>query len=311
LVAVIGAVAVVRESKSSGNTKYDIPGVVLSTVGLVAIVYGFTQAAETGVGWTAVRTIGLFAVGTVLLIAFVLVELQAPNPLLPMRVVLERNRGGAFAANFLAWAGLFAMFLFLAYYFQQNLHYSPVKSGLAFMPFSAGVAVAAVVTPRLQHRFGPKALMLIGTLLGTAGLAYLTQISQTSSYAKHVLPAEVALSIGVGLLLTAQASLALHGVHHHDAGIASALLNTTQQIGGTLGTALLNTLYASTLMSYLATHAAPGRNVSQLTLRAAVRGYHLTFQVGAIFMAVAFVAIAALVKVSKSELRTTEAAVTG
>jgi EmrB/QacA subfamily drug resistance transporter len=301
LAAAAAGSAVVRESRAGGNTRYDVPGAVLVTGGLVAIVYGFTEAAKAGVGWAAPSTIALLAGGVVLLAAFVLVEQRAANPLLPLRVVLERNRAGAFAASFLAWAGLFAMFLFLAYYFQQNLDYSPVKSGLAFLPFSAGVAVTAGVTPNLLTRFGVKALMLAGALLGTGGLAYLTQIGQHSSWTTHVLPAELAISVGMGLLLVAQSSLALHGVQEHDAGVASAMLNTTQQIGGSLGTALLNTLYASTLVSYLHTHAASLHNPARLRSLAAISGYHRTFLIGAIFMAAASIVIAVLVNAHQTE----------
>jgi predicted MFS family arabinose efflux permease len=153
-------------------------------------VYGFTEAAKQGVGWLATPTLSMLAVAAVLLVAFVVVEARTSHPLLPLRVVLDRNRGGSFIASLLVGAGLFAMFLFLTYYFQINLGYSPLKSGFAFLPFSAGIIVAAGLASSLLPRTGPKPLMIVGMVLGAAGLFYLTQLGTNSSWLTHVLPAE-------------------------------------------------------------------------------------------------------------------------
>jgi EmrB/QacA subfamily drug resistance transporter len=303
----VAALAVVRESKATGDNKYDIPGAVLVTGGLVAIVYGFTEAAKPDGGWSAGSTLGLLIGGVVLLAAFVVVELRSEMPLLPLRIVLNRNRGGAFASALLVSAGLFAMFLFLAFYFQQNLGYSPVKSGLAFLPFSAGVAVAAGIASTLLPRIGAKPLMLAGALLGTVGLASLIRLGADSSYLTHVLPAEILMSVGMGLVFVSQTTLALHGVGQHDAGVASAMLNTSQQIGGALGTALLNTLYASAVTSYLAAHASGAPSAAVLS-EATISGYHRAFLVGAIFLAAALAVTAVLVNARKSELAAPEGA---
>ena len=144
----------VRESKAEGNTSYDIPGAVTVTAGLVALVYGFTKAASDG--WAATATLSFLGIAVVLLAAFVTIEIRSKNPLLPMRVILERNRGGSFLSSFMVGAGLLGMFLFLTYYFQGNLGYSALKSGFAFLPFSAGIIVAAGVASKLLPRFGPR-----------------------------------------------------------------------------------------------------------------------------------------------------------
>ena len=303
----VAALAVVRESKASGANNYDFPGAVLVTAGLVAIVYGFTEAAKPDAGWDAGSTLLLLTGGVVLLAVFVGVELRSPNPLLPLRIVLDRNRGGAFLSALLVSAGLFAMFLFLAYYFQLNLGYSPVKSGLAFLPFSGGIMVSAGIASALLPRIGAKPIMIVGAGLGAVGLAYLTQISQTSGYVTHVLPAELLISVGMALVFVAQTTLALHGVGEHDAGVASAMLNTSQQVGGALGTALLNTLYASAVTSYLlAQHAGAPAAVLR---EAAISGYHRAFLVGATFLIAALLVIAVLVNARKTELAAPEEAV--
>ena len=168
VVAALAAVPVVRESKAHGNTSYDIPGAVTVTAGLVALVYGFTKAASDG--WAATATLSFLGIAVVLLAAFVIIEIKSKNPLLPMRVILERNRGGSFLSSFMVGAGLLGMFLFLTYYFQGNLGYSALKSGFAFLPFSAGIIVAAGASSKLLPRFGPRPLMAVG--FGAAALGH-------------------------------------------------------------------------------------------------------------------------------------------
>jgi EmrB/QacA subfamily drug resistance transporter len=307
IVAALASLVVVKESKAGGNTRYDIPGAVLVTGGLVAIVYGFTEAAKTGTGWGAPSTLSLLAVGVVLLVAFVLVEMRSANPLLPMRIVLNRDRGGALLASLLIGAGLFAMFLFLAFYFQANLGYSPLKAGFAFLPFSGGIIVTATVVSNVLPRTGPKPLMIIGGLLATAGLLYLVLLEQDSSWVVHVLPSELAMSIGMGMIFVPLSSLALYGVAPHDSGVASAMLNTTQQVGGALGTALLNTLYASASAAYLAVNAHSRVDTLRLAPLAAIHGYHRAFLVGALFLAAAVVAVFFLVRARKDDLNVARA----
>ena len=251
-----------HESKAHGDTRYDIPGVLLATAGLFSLVYGFTEAAKAKnpgdpndhsvQGWGAPSTICLpgrmpsscwwpSSGGSS----------ARKNPMLPMRVVLHRNRGGSYLVFLLVGAGLFAMFLFLTYYFQINLGYSPLKAGFAFLPFSAGIIVTAGVVAQVLPRVGPKPLMVGGLVLAVVGMLWLTQITADTSYWTHVFPAEVLMSVGLAGVFIPASSTALIGVGHHDAGVASAVLNTGQQIGGSLGTALLNTLFAGAVTAYL------------------------------------------------------------
>ena len=274
------AIWVVRESRAEGEAHYDIPGVITSTLGLVALVYGFTKANESG--WGAGSTIALLIASVVLLAAFVLIEKNTAEPLLPTRVFTERNRAGAFLVSLLLGLALFGMFLFLVYYMQGTLHYSAVKSGLAFLPFSVAIVVAAGIASTLLPKIGPRPLMVSGTALAAVGMAWLTQIKVDSAYAGHVLPAQIVISLGLGLAFVALSSTALIGVDDRDAGVASALVNTTQQIGGSLGTALLNTLAATATLHYVASHGV-GRAAEGV-----VHGYTVAFfwGLGALILAV-------------------------
>jgi EmrB/QacA subfamily drug resistance transporter len=301
IIAFLAGNVLINESRSESATSYDIPGAILGTGGLVALVYGFTAAAKPGVGWLSAETISLLAGAGIALVAFVLVETRSTHPLLPMRVVLDRNRSGTYIASLLSFAGLFAMFLFLSYYLQYNLGYSALKTGLAVLPFSGGVIITSAVVPPLLSRTGPKPVMLIGLAMAAIGLATFTAISDTSSWGARVLPGELLMSIGFALLLVPLSSLALSGVNDDDAGVASALLNSTQQIGGSLGTALLNTFYASAVTSYVvAHHLAP----SAFNPLAAIHGYRVAFWIGAGLVAAAFVAILVLVNAGKTTVAT-------
>jgi EmrB/QacA subfamily drug resistance transporter len=299
IAAALAALPTVHESRAEGDRHYDVPGAVLVTGGLVALVYGFTQAAKPGVGWLDVSTLALLVAAVVLLVGFVVVEMRTSHPLLPLRVVLDRNRGGSFLASLLVGAGLFAMFLFLTYYFQVNLGYSPLKSGFAFLPFSAGIIVAAGLASTLLPRTGPKPLMVTGLVGATAGLLYLTQLHTGSSWVSHVLPAEIVMSVGLALVFVPLSSIALYGVAPRDAGVASAMLNTTQQVGGALGTALLNTLYASAVAGYLTSHVAGAGGAQALQFDAFLHGYRVAFLVGGLMLAAALVVVVVLVNAKR------------
>jgi EmrB/QacA subfamily drug resistance transporter len=296
ILTVVGSLAFVRESKATGSTSYDLPGALTVTGGLVALVFGFTEAAKAGVGWLNPVTLAFLAAAVVLLVGFVVVEMRVAHPLLPLRVVLERTRGGSFLASGLVGAGLFAMFLFLTYYFQSNLGYSPLRSGFAFLPFGIGIIVSAGIASQLLPRFGPRVLMIGGLASAVAGMLILLTITDSTSWAAHVLPAELLISLGMGLVFVPLSSVALIGIADHDAGVGSALLNTTQQIGGALGTALLNTLFASAVAAYLVAH---GKGASG---PASIHGYHVAFAVGAGMLAVALVAVIALVRAGREDI---------
>jgi predicted MFS family arabinose efflux permease len=241
------------------------------------LVYGFTKAVTDG--WSSSSTLFLISVGVVLLGAFVAVEIRSSAPLLPMRVVLERNRGGSYLATLLLVVGMFAMFLFVSYYMQQILHYSAVKAGVAFLPFALGVIVAAGLSTPLVPKVGPRAVMTTGLLIAALGMLWLTQIGVHTSYWTHLLPQQIVMSLGMGLAFPALSSAALTKVGESEAGVASSLINTAQQIGASLGLALLNTIAALATVSYIASHrASPAPD-------AIVHGYTVAFAVGAAILA--------------------------
>ncbi|SNQ51920.1 Puromycin resistance protein pur8 [Frankia canadensis] len=302
LVTAFAAAPVVRESRAEGEARYDLPGALTVTAGLIALVYGFTLAAEDG--WSDPRTLGLLIGSVVLLAAFVVIESRSTAPLLPLRVAWERNRGGSFLASLLIGAGLFAMFLFLTYYFQQTLGYSALKTGFAFLPFSAGIIVSAGLASQLLPRFGPGVLAGVGTALAAVGMALLLSIGIDTGYASHVLPSELLISFGMGLSFVPLSSLALVGVAPHDAGVASALVNTTQQIGGSLGTALLNTVYATAVTNYIADHGTGARALDQ----SQIEGYTTAFLWGAVLIAAAAVVIVVLIRAGRDTTPAPDAA---
>ena len=302
IAAAAAAAVIVTESKAHGNTKYDIPGAVLVTAGLVSLVYGFTEAAKPGQGWTATSTIGFLVAAVVLLAAFVVWESRIANPLLPLRIALDRNRGGSYIVFLLVGAGLFGMFLFLTYYLQINLGYSAIKSGMALLPFSGGIIVTAGVVSQLLPRIGPKPLMIVGLVMAVLGMSWLTQIGSEPAYLTHVLPAELLMSVGLAGVFIPASSTALVGVDPHDAGVASALLNTSQQIGGSLGTALLNTLYASAVTGYLAANVKAPADVQRLQGDALIHGYHVAFFWAAGLLAAGLVAALVFINAKKDDI---------
>jgi EmrB/QacA subfamily drug resistance transporter len=289
--AAVAATRLVRESVAVHRSSYDIPGAVTSTAGLLAIVYGFTRAQANG--WGSATTLTFAAIGVALLGLFAFIEWRSPNPLLPLRVLTDRNRGGAFLSSLLVGIALFATFLFLTYYFQQILGYSALKAGFAFLPFSIGIVSGATLSSQLLPRIGPRPLMGAGLLLAATGLAVLTQVGPHSAYLTHILPAELMVSLGIGTAFVPMSSTALIGVDPADAGVASALVNTTQQTGGSLGVALLNTVAASATTGYLVAHHG-GRSA---LAAAQVHGYTTAFAISALLLggaaAVAFIMLRA------------------
>ena len=294
LLAAVAAGRTITESRAQGTTRYDIPGALLSTAGLVCLVYGFTKADTDG--WASTPTVVLISLALVLLVSFVLVEARSSHPLLPLRVVAERNRAGAFIATLLTGAGLFAMFVFLSYYFQQVLHYSALKAGVAFLPFAAGIVLAAGASTAVVPRVGPRLPMTVGLLAGALGLVLLTRIGVHTSYWTHVLPPQILMSVGLGLAFPALSSTALTRVKEGDAGVASALVNTTQQVGGSLGTALLNTIAATATATYIASHGLA------LSTAGLVHGFTVAFGVGAILLALGAIVSAFAVTIGPSDL---------
>ncbi|MEU5440101.1 MFS transporter [Streptomyces griseofuscus] len=293
IVAALGATLVIREPEGGRNrAPLDIPGVLLSTLGLVALVYGFTRAESNG--WGDALTISMFVASAVLLLSFVLVESRVKAPLLPLRVVRDRNRGGIYLSLGLAIIGMFGLFLFLTYYLQIVQGYSPVKTGFAFLPMVAGMITGSTqIGARLMTRVRARFLMGPGFLVAGLGMLLLTQLEIGSSYTTLLLPAMVLLGLGMGTAFMPAMSLATTGVEPRDAGVASAMVNTSQQVGGAIGTALLNTIAASAKSSYLKDHIAGATTKPQqqlVGLQSMVHGYST-----AIAFAVGILAVAALI----------------
>jgi EmrB/QacA subfamily drug resistance transporter len=301
IVTALFAIPVVKESKAGGEHSYDIPGVITATLGLFSLVYGFNRAAT--VGWTANETITLLVSAVVLLTIFVLIELKVKNPLMPMRVVLERNRGGSYLSSLFIGAGIFSMFLFLGIYLQTVLGYSPLKSGFAFLPFTFGLVFAAATASKMLPKIGPRPLMVPGLLLSSAGLLLLTRITPETSYTTHVLPILPIISFGLGLVFIPSASTSLHGISNQDTGVASALVNTSQQVGGSLGTALLNTIAATSTAAYIKNHGELG---PKLLHSAMTHGFTVVFKFSSALLIVGAIVIFFFINIGKEAIVETD-----
>jgi hypothetical protein len=254
---------------------------VLVSGSMFCLVYGFSNAATRS--WHAQSTYGFLAAGVILLAAFVAWQFRAAHPLLPPRVVLDRNRGGAYLAILIVGASMFGLFLFLTYYLQTILGYSPVITGVAFLPAIAMVMIFAQISNIvLMPRTGPKPLVGLGMLIAAAGMLWLTRIGVHSSYFPTVFGPLLVSGAGIGLSMPPSMNTGTFGVAPGDAGVASATLNVGQQLGGSIGTALLNTIATSAAAAYLASHLTSAIAVSPaargaLAAAAAVHGYTTGF----------------------------------
>ncbi|WP_280235179.1 MFS transporter [Nocardia cyriacigeorgica] len=271
-VALVGAVLLLAKHTVTERPKLDIPGTIVVTAALFGVVYGFSHA-ETD-GWTNPVTLAFLIGGAALLAVFVWLETRVANPLLPLRVVLDRTRGGSFLTVFVMGIGMFAIFLFLTYYMQLTLGYSPITTGVAFLPMVAAMIVSSTTTPSLLlPKFGPKIIVSSGFLIAAAGMAWLTRIGLDTGYTTHILPGLILMGLGLGGAMATAFQGATAGVHHEDAGVASATINTSQQVGGSIGTALLSTIAASAASDYLV-----GRTPDQLTVaQSAIESYTTSF----------------------------------
>ena len=303
IVAALLAIRFVHESKAQGDHTYDIPGVVTATAGLFSLTYGFNQAATSG--WADTLTIGFLAIAVVLLIIFVLIEMRVKNPLMPLRVVTERNRAGSYLGSLVVGAGLFSMFLFLGLYLQVVLGYSPLKSGFAFLPFTAGIIIFAGIASQLLPKFGPKPLMVPGLIAASFGLLMLARITPETSYTTHVLPSLLIMSSGIALVFIPLTSTSLHAVSHNDTGVASAMVNTSQQIGGSLGTALLNTVAATATATYATANTALGDKVMPFAM---THGFTVAFKFSAVLLLAGAILLFFFINIGKDSLVETEGA---
>jgi len=300
-IAVTGALVYIRSGRPAVRPRMDWPGSVLACAGLFLIVFGFSRA-ETA-GWTDSLTLGSLVLGPVLLAGFVLAEQRSSHPLLPLRVLVDRTRGGSYVALFISGIAIFGTFLFLTFYLQLVKGESPLTTGLLFLPMIGCILISSNLSSIvLLPRIGPRALIATGMLLGTGGMVYLTQVSVTSSYAAGVLPALLILGLGFGMIFAPGINTATAGVRRQDSGVASALVNTVQQVGGSIGTSALSTIALTATASYLvAHHASP-----LAPAIAATHGYTLAFAISAGLLGLGFILAIVLLPSKRrlAELRT-------
>ena len=276
--AIGGAILLRRHPRSGERPKLDILGAVFVSAGMFCIVYGFSNAAIHG--WGKPSTWGFLVAGPLLLLIFGWWESRDPAPLLPLRIVLDRNRGAAYLSILIAGCGIFGIFLFVTYFMQLTLGFSPVITGLAFLPMVAMIMIASNLSNIvLMPRLGPKPVVTLGMLLACGGMVWLTRISPQSSYPANLLPPLLVVGFSLGLIIAPSINTGTFGVPVADAGVASASVNTGQQLGGSIGTSLFNTIATSTTTAYLAAQLAlaHGRPSHALTEQALVHGYVRAF----------------------------------
>ncbi|MDX6477411.1 MAG: hypothetical protein QOH95_2922 [Gaiellaceae bacterium] len=293
----IGVLATVLSLRFIPNSRaddrpetYDVAGAVTVTGGLLVLVYAIVKAQTYG--WGSAKTIGLFVVAVSLLAAFVVIERRSKAPLIRLGIFRLRSLTGSNAAMLLVASGLFAMFYFASLYLQEILGYKPLKAGLAFLPFTVGIIIGAGASQALIKRIGIRAVTYVGLSLGTAGLLYFARLPTHGTYLRDVFPTIAIVSIGMGMTFVPCTLLATTNVEPGDAGLASGLFNTSQQVGGALGLAVLSTLAASRTSHLL------GGGVSTIAVRssALTKGYHVAFGVGAAMLVAAAIVLAATIR---------------
>jgi len=284
IVAFVGATLVMPAFPPGQRPRLDIKGTVAGSAGLFFVVFGFA-AAETD-GWSSPFVLGSLAAGVVLLVGFVLLQQRVRAPLLPLRVVLDRTRGGAYLAILVLASGMFAVSLFLTYYMQRNLGFSPVITGVAFLPMVASIVTASTTVPTLLlPRVGPKPLIFGGLLAGGIALFALSRIDTTSTYLGGVVGPLVLMGLGLGTAMSTSINTATLGVRAGDAGVASATVNTMQQVGGSVGTALLSSVAGTAAASFLtdnATSPSPAAAAAVHSYSSAFLAASALFVVGAV-----------------------------
>jgi len=297
-IAVLAPLYINESPRNRG--RFDIAGALTSTIGMVSLVYGFIRAAQHG--WSDTQTLTAFAVSVVLLAAFVVVERRSPQPITPLKLFRSRDRTSTYAVMLLVAAAMFSIFFFLTLFVQDILGYSPLRAGVAFLPISAAIVVSAQISSRMQARFGPKLSLLAGTLLITAGLLWLTQVTASTGYVEGVLGPTLVFGLGMGQIFVPVMLVAVTGVPARETGAASGMLNATQQVGGSLGLSILTTVFATStrnsgkqqsaeflkhatpqqLAQFQHTHQLPPPYASHVL----AHGISTAYQMGAIFGAV-------------------------
>jgi MFS family permease len=261
---------------------YDIAGAITVTGGLMALVYAIVDAQQAG--WGSAKTLGFFALAAAMLVSFVVIELRTKAPLVRLSIFRIRSLLTANLAMFLAMSGMFAMFFFNTLYIQRVLGFGPLKAGVAFLPFSAGIMISAGIASQFAPRLGVRPVAAAGFILSTAGLILLTQLPVHGSYLTNVLPSIALSSLGMGAVFMPLTLIATTGLEDADQGLASGLFNTSQQIGGALGLAVLSTLATSKTPSV----GSPTANL--------VTGFHWAFGAGAVAMVVGLGVMVAMLR---------------
>jgi MFS family permease len=289
--AALGALRLIENVGHPERPRLDILGTVLATTGLFALVYGFSNSEMHS--WGHPMTIVALGAAVALLSAFAVVESRVAHPLLPLRVIADRVRGGSYLAIGISGAALFAVFLFLTYYLQQTKGFSPIQTGVAYLPMTAAIITTATsVNIKFLAKVGPRPLLVLGLSLGALAMAWFAQLDVDSSYAVHVLPGLIILGVGMGNIFAPAISSATYGVAPTDTGVASAMVNTMQQVGGSIGTALLSSIFASAVSSFAESHA-PG---PRLATEAAMHGYTVAFWVAAGVFAFGAIVVGSLMR---------------
>ncbi|HEX3822851.1 MAG TPA: MFS transporter [Mycobacteriales bacterium] len=298
LALAITAPYVIAETERRKSGQLDVPGAITSTGGMAALVYGLIHAATSG--WGATITLVSFAIAVVLLTSFVVIEARTANPVMPLRLFRNSARVGSYLVMLVLGAAVFAMFYFLTQFVQQVLGYSPLKAGFAFLPVSFVIVVMAQIASRAITKVGAQPMIVSGTIFAGFGLLYLSSLSPTSPYLTHILPAIALIAVGMGLIFVPITLTAVAGVASEDAGIASAMLNVGQQVGGTLGLSALVTVF-STASRHEASSQAGGLPAAALKAQVFTHGADAAFRAGAVFALFGLVAALLLIRVRVGE----------
>lgn len=286
-VVALAGMWLIRKQPVLERTRLDLPGAATSVLGMVALVFGLAMAEHNG--WGSIATLGPLLAGVILIAVFVLIERRAAHPLLPLRVILDRNRGAANLVGLLVNGGLFAVFLFSTYYLTEGLGYSPLQTGLSFIPVVAGIIVTSTLAgSAVAARFGPRSVITTGSVIAALGLVWQTTAGLDSAFVPDLLPGLTLYGLGLGLVFGRLQEAATARAERRDVGVASAMINASQEVGGAAGTALVSSLAAAAAAAFVAT--AP--QSATLSASATVESYQ-----AALWAAFALYVVAATVSV--------------
>jgi MFS family permease len=292
-IAVVAATPLFVAETPRQPGRFDLAGAVTSTAGVALLVYGFIRAASDG--WGNRTALAAFGIAVAALAAFLLTETRAPQPITPLRLFADVSRSGSFAARLLLVAGMFGMFFFLTQFLQDVLGFSPLRSGVAFLPMTIALFGVSRAAPRLIPRFGPKRLMILGMIPVIVGMAWLSRVSPATSYWTGVFEPMLLFGVGMGVVFVPLTSVSLMGVRPEDSGAASSMVNVMQQVGGSLGLAVLVAVYGTASRNALA-HPVAGLSAAAFQHRVLAHGMSVAFGLATIFDVVVLVAIAALLR---------------